>query len=347
MLGEIDRKAPLPAAVLDEIVERASALVVLKPVDDRETAVVANYDDHLVAGQDGRVDVGVHHQIRAVADHHDGRSVAVHRHRRAPAAGDFVAHARVAEFAVVGVRSFRPPSLHCFARQAARGRDHPIVFFDRFVHDADNLRVGRDLVRRRLVLVQQVVPLAHFVLRLCGPFSVGAPIAELGIQFIQSFERVAHHRQRPVLVRVPAASVHRDEFRVSGKRGPRAGGEILKARSDGEHHVRFGRDRIRRKRADHADRSDMSRVVVRNGRFAGNRFRERHAPLFRERGKLLFRQRILCPASGNNEWTLCASNPFNSCRDACRIGARPRHAVHGLAEEFLGIVECDFLSILA
>ncbi len=44
-------------------VEGRASLEGLQPIDNREAAVVADYDDQFVAGQDGAVDVGVHHQV--------------------------------------------------------------------------------------------------------------------------------------------------------------------------------------------------------------------------------------------------------------------------------------------
>ena len=80
--GEVDRR-PLPCDphVGEQVVERRPALVDLQPVDDGEAAVVAQDHDHLVPGQHRRVQVAVHHQVRAVADEHERLTVRRERER--------------------------------------------------------------------------------------------------------------------------------------------------------------------------------------------------------------------------------------------------------------------------
>ena len=57
-----------------------------------------------------RRDLGVEHQVAAVADHHDDFAVGP-RHLDAEAAGDLVAHARVAVFHVIAAGHRRAPEL--------------------------------------------------------------------------------------------------------------------------------------------------------------------------------------------------------------------------------------------
>ena len=75
----------------------------LEPVDHGEAAVVADDHDQLLPGEHRAVEVGVEHQVRAVADERDHVAVRA-RHPRAPRAGDLVAHARVAVLAVERAR---------------------------------------------------------------------------------------------------------------------------------------------------------------------------------------------------------------------------------------------------
>jgi hypothetical protein len=56
---EIDRERLLNPAVANQIIERDSALSVLKAVDNSEAAVVADDNNDLVAGEDRRIDVRV------------------------------------------------------------------------------------------------------------------------------------------------------------------------------------------------------------------------------------------------------------------------------------------------
>ncbi len=132
----------LDPAVLDEVVEGGAALEVLQPVDDGEAAIVADDDDHLVAGQHRGIDVGIHHQIGAVAGKDDDITVRI-GHRRAPAAGDLVAHAGKAEFAIKRARRLDLPDLGKLARQAAGGGQDEVGVVAGAVDDADDLRIGR------------------------------------------------------------------------------------------------------------------------------------------------------------------------------------------------------------
>src|SRR3954468_11315293 len=66
VLGEIDTLQLRVTSRVQQVVERHAALVDLEVVDRGEPAVVADDEDHLVSGEHRRVDVGVHHQIRAV-----------------------------------------------------------------------------------------------------------------------------------------------------------------------------------------------------------------------------------------------------------------------------------------
>ena len=92
----------------------------------------------------GRIDVGVHHQVRAVADHGDDVALGV-GHLGAPAAGDLVAHAGVAELAVEGADRLGPPVLAQLARQAAGGGEREVGRVADAVDRADHLGVARHL----------------------------------------------------------------------------------------------------------------------------------------------------------------------------------------------------------
>ena len=153
----------LHAAIDEQVVEARHALGLLQPVDDREPAIVADDDDHLVTAENGRIDVRVHHHVGAVADHDDRRAAEAARsgirHRVAPAGRDLVAHAGEAEFEVERVRRLDAPALGDFAGQAAGRRNQRVLLSRRRVHGVDDLRVGRDgRVGRRLMRVEQRVP---------------------------------------------------------------------------------------------------------------------------------------------------------------------------------------------
>src|SRR5689334_4547227 len=104
--GRVRGPVDLDAIFSQHVVERAAAHVRLEAVDHRVTAVVADDDDQLLARQHRAVQLGVEHQVRAVA--HEGEDFAVTTcEPRAPGAGDLVAHAREAVLAVEGGDALR------------------------------------------------------------------------------------------------------------------------------------------------------------------------------------------------------------------------------------------------
>ena len=77
-------------------------------------------------------------------------------------------------------------------------------------------------------------------------------------------------------------------MRVSGAEDrPRAGGEVLQPRADGEHHVGLGGERVGRGRADDADRADIHRMVVDERGAAGDGLGDRDVVLLGEGGERL------------------------------------------------------------
>ena len=72
----------------------------LQALDAAEAAVVEHHDGQLGAERDRGRDLGVHHQVAAVADQHADLALRL-RELDAQPAGDLVAHARVAVFEVV------------------------------------------------------------------------------------------------------------------------------------------------------------------------------------------------------------------------------------------------------
>ena len=83
MRHPVDRGIALPD-ILEHVPVRRTALVDLEAVDDGIPAVVAENDDELVAGENRAVQLGVEHEVRAVAD--EGDHLASGRAIRAPQA---------------------------------------------------------------------------------------------------------------------------------------------------------------------------------------------------------------------------------------------------------------------
>ena len=143
------------------------------------------------------------------------------RHGVAPAAGDLVAHAGEAELEVEGVGPLDPPALGDLARKPACGGDEGIAFARRPVHHAHHLRVGgHGRVALRLVLVEQRVPLPEERLRPCQVGAVHLPGAERGVELPHRLQRVADDRDRPMLRRIPARGIDRDERGPAPEGGP-------------------------------------------------------------------------------------------------------------------------------
>ncbi|MBV8662193.1 MAG: hypothetical protein JO107_03730, partial [Hyphomicrobiales bacterium] len=146
MGDEVDLRQNLMARVAQQVVERGAAGRALQAVDAAEAAVVVDDDDQLAAEHQRGGDLGVHHQIGAVADDDDHFALR-QRQLDADAAGDLVAHAGIAVFDVIAERRARLPELVQFAGQPAGGADDDVVSIARALQGAEHLRVAR---RRRV-----------------------------------------------------------------------------------------------------------------------------------------------------------------------------------------------------
>ena len=116
---EVDVGQRLVPRVLQQIVEVGAAGAHLQPVYAAIAAIVEEHDGELQPEHHRRGDLGVEHQVGAVADHDDDLLVGL-GHLDAEPAGDLVAHGREAVFGVVGARRAGLPELVQLARQPAR-----------------------------------------------------------------------------------------------------------------------------------------------------------------------------------------------------------------------------------
>ena len=213
MLGEVDGGRALDAAVLEEVVEGRGALEALQAVDHGEAAIVADDDDELKAGEDRAVDVGVEHQVAAVADEDDHVARGV-GHLRPPAAGDLVAHAGEAELAVEAADRLGLPVLAQLARQAAGCGQRQIARVAHAVDGADHVGIGRQLgvgggrSADRSACSRPHIPRAR-------DRSTARPLpgAERCAHLLEAGLGVAHDRQGLMLVGIEARRVEADEAR--------------------------------------------------------------------------------------------------------------------------------------
>jgi hypothetical protein len=137
MGGEVDPRAPR-----EEVVERGAAATALQAIDAAEPAIVEHDDVQLLIQHHGSRDLRIHHQIGAVADQNPNLTFG-HGELGAEPAGNFVPHARVAVFDVVGADLSAAPQFVQFTRQAASGADDHIPRARHPVYCSAHLRIAR------------------------------------------------------------------------------------------------------------------------------------------------------------------------------------------------------------
>ena len=126
MSGEVDLGQGLMPRIGEQVVEALDADGALQPVDAAEAAIVQHDDGQLQPEQHGDGDLGIHHEIGAVAEHH--RHVARRvGHLDAQPAGDLVAHGGIAIFEVIAARRARLPMLVQLAGKPARRADEHVA----------------------------------------------------------------------------------------------------------------------------------------------------------------------------------------------------------------------------
>jgi hypothetical protein len=245
--------------------ERADADGALQPVDRLESLVVDQHDREGDALGDGGDDLGVQHQVGAVADEHDDLARRL-RELDADARGDLVPHAGEAVLDVVALRVAAAPQLEQVAGHGARRVDDHGPAADRVVDDAHHLGLGDGPVARAQPpqVVDGGVPR---VLEVGDLGAVGGARAgerrgrqrrryardrrlgrgQGGVQRPEARARVGDQRQRAELVRVERRDVqpHEADVRVLERRHRRRG-EVRQPRPDREHQVGVARERVRR-----------------------------------------------------------------------------------------------------
>ncbi len=103
--------------------------------------IVEQHDVELEPFLNGRHDLGVHHEVGAIADHHV--HLAIRRsHLHAQSARDLVAHAGIAVLQVIALGVARPPELVQVTGQAPRGAHDDVAGLRKGVDDPDDLGLG-------------------------------------------------------------------------------------------------------------------------------------------------------------------------------------------------------------
>ena len=170
MGGEVDTRA-----VREEVIERGTAAIALQPIDAAEPAIVEHDDVQLLVQHHRSRDLGIHHQIGAIADQ-DPDFALGHGQLDPEPAGDLIPHTGIAVFDVVGAGLSAAPQFVQFAGQSAGSANDDILWGSRAVHRAEHLRVARQRgVRGRRCLRHRCVPFGSQVPRLSGPVDGRSP----------------------------------------------------------------------------------------------------------------------------------------------------------------------------
>ena len=250
MLCEIDRlRVHDRRVVLDEVVVRLTTHACLQPVDHRETAVVADDHDHLVTVNHRAIDVGVEHHPRAITDKH--RDVLVgHRHRRAPTAAGLVPHAAVAVLAVEAVEVLGSPAVVDLAGETTSRGQREGVLVGNTIDGANHLGIGgQPILGGRLLGGDRIdvgVVLRHLGGRGRYPVIAGSIAIKKPAELSHRLARITDHRDGVPLRRIEAGRVDTDDLGVLVlEHGPRTGGEVEQARTNRDHHVGLGSQRVR------------------------------------------------------------------------------------------------------
>ena len=349
MRDEIDLRQRLVPGVLEQVVEALAAGRALQAVDAAEAAVVEHDDGELHAEHDRGRDLGVHHQVRAVADHDDHLALGP-RHLDAEAAGDLVAHAGIAVFEVVAA-GLGGAARACAARPAGRRRR-----------------------RRRYRTARPPRCTAPITCASDGSAAFVAAVAAAASSRQRAFSAAARSAQprgarrppsaaesrssptlasqtsgsAPCLLGIEALHVEADDRRLRvAEQRPGAGGEILQPRADREHDVGLGRERVRGARAGDADRAHVERMIVRQRALAGLRLGDRNAVRLGEAPQRLGRLGVVHAAAGDDQRFLRAPDERRRVDELALVRPDPPQAPDALGEEALGIVERLRLHVLA
>jgi hypothetical protein len=196
----------------EQVVEGLATGGALQPVDATETAIVQQHNRQLQSQHHRRGELRVQHEIAAVADHHDDLALRP-RQLHAKSAGDFVAHAGIAVFEMIGPDLLRLPKLVQLARQAAGGADHNGILWRDALHCADDLRIRRQRgVGWRGDRLRFGAPCGHRGARLVLPFGWCAITGQRRVQCGEAFPRIGDQRQHVALAGVEGLHVERDEY---------------------------------------------------------------------------------------------------------------------------------------
>lgn len=173
------------------------------------------------------LNLGIHHQVRRIADHHVHFTGRV-GHFRAQAARNFVPHTGIAIFHVVALGVTRAPQFVQIARQAARCTQHHVLRAAEGVDCTDHLALAQQGTMLQVVNARHFgVPFLVETRGLGLVFGTGVKIGQGLAQFFQRGARITGQGQRGVFEGIQFAHVEVDEAHVRVLEGGfGSGGEV-------------------------------------------------------------------------------------------------------------------------
>ena len=311
------------------------------------TLAVEQHDDQLEPFLHRRDDLLSHHQVRPVADHHEHVARRI-GHLHAQAAGNLVAHARIAILEVIGVRPGRAPQLVQIAGDAAGRADHHVLGSRKLVDGADNFTLRER--RHRALPVH--------------PIDLGIPLPPAGVkrgaivggrrvsrqqhgELLDRLAGVGHHGKGRVLEGVQLAHVDADEPHLRMReRAVRHGREVAQARANGDHQVGGAREPVRRRGSRHADPADGQWVIPWDRALAGLRFSDADAGHLGEAPQGVRGFAIEHAAARDDQRRGARSDRVGRPGDRAGIAAWAGDGPHPLVKERVGIIKGFRLRVL-
>src|SRR5215204_1457920 len=308
---------------------------------DRGKPGVVDQDyGELVAFLDGSDDLGVHHQVRTVTAHYVDLALGG-RHLHTEAAGDLIAHARVAVFDVVALRVARPPELVQIPRHRTCSANDDVFGIRERIHRPNELALGR-----QRPMIQGIEPpnLGVPLLRLAGVLLSVAPlhfVAHNGVvQYFECGAGVTDESDTRVLVGVEVSDVYADEARLGvPERGLGGRGEVGPAGAHTDDEVGLAGRAVGREGSCCADGAQSAGVVVGQRALPRLRLAHRDAGGFAQAPQRFGCLRVDDAAAGHDHGPAGGLDHGRCAFHRAGIGQRATEVPDSFLEERFRIVE--------
>ncbi len=219
------------------------------------------------------------------------------------------------------------------------------ILAGRTLHCPDHLTVGRQC---RLINGPRAIGVdrAQPVLAGIGIGGLGLIIAKRRAQHLQRDLGIGHEAFRPVLGRVIAVDIDRDELRPCPEQRPRAGGEVLEPRAHPDHQIGVLRGGIGRRRSVDARGPETHRMALREARLARLRLGHRDLMRRRELGQSVLGLAIDHTAACDDHRALGPLHHLSHTRQFPRSGSGTANAPHAGLEELHRVIVSLGLRVL-